>query len=74
MNKLYNEHRNTNSTRYLSLVFQNNFTKGTYIVRQGANGDTFYIISEGQVKVTKKVDGMSYGGTKFFMRNKYFAF
>ena len=26
-------------------------------MRQGTNGDTFYIISEGQVRVTKKGDG-----------------
>jgi CRP-like cAMP-binding protein len=26
-------------------------------VRQGTSGDTFYIISEGQVRVTQKVEG-----------------
>lgn len=28
------------------------YQKGDYIVRQGARGDTFFIISKGQVKVT----------------------
>ncbi|KAK2149404.1 hypothetical protein LSH36_454g06009 [Paralvinella palmiformis] len=30
------------------------YTNGEYIIRQGARGDTFYIIAKGQVKVTKK--------------------
>jgi len=28
------------------------YQKGDYIVRQGARGDTFFIISKGQVRVT----------------------
>jgi len=30
------------------------FPQGSYIIRQETSGDTFYIISEGKVKVTKK--------------------
>jgi len=30
------------------------YNKGDYIVREGTSGDTFYIISDGSVKVTKK--------------------
>ncbi|ELT93924.1 hypothetical protein CAPTEDRAFT_158933 [Capitella teleta] len=30
------------------------YEKGEYIIRQGARGDTFYIISKGKVSVTKK--------------------
>ncbi|CAG0884400.1 unnamed protein product [Cyprideis torosa] len=30
------------------------YRKGDYIIRQGARGDTFFIISKGQVKVTMK--------------------
>ncbi|XP_030379878.1 cGMP-dependent protein kinase, isozyme 1-like isoform X2 [Scaptodrosophila lebanonensis] len=30
------------------------FAAGTYIIRQGANGDTFFLISQGSVKVTQK--------------------
>ena len=33
------------------------FPKGEYIVKQGSSGNVFYIISEGQVKVTRKLDG-----------------
>uniref|UniRef100_A0A7N8XVI8 cGMP-dependent protein kinase n=1 Tax=Mastacembelus armatus TaxID=205130 RepID=A0A7N8XVI8_9TELE len=33
------------------------YTEGDYIIRQGATGDTFYIISKGQVKVTEKKPG-----------------
>lgn len=33
------------------------YQKGDYIVRQGTHGDTFYIISEGQVRITKRVEG-----------------
>jgi len=32
------------------------YRKGDYIVRQGTSGDTFYIISEGDVKVTKRTE------------------
>ena len=30
---------------------------GNYIVREGTSGDTFYIISDGDVRVTKKSAG-----------------
>lgn len=30
---------------------------GDYIVRQGARGDTFYIIAKGQIKETKLREG-----------------
>ena len=41
------------------LLLQSHFGRGAYIVRQGAAGDTFYIISEGKVKVTQKKEGKS---------------
>ncbi|KAI9577962.1 cGMP-dependent protein kinase, isozyme 1 isoform X1 [Glossina fuscipes] len=33
------------------------YSSGTYIIRQGASGDTFFLISQGMVKVTQKVSG-----------------
>ena len=33
------------------------FVLGDYIVRQGTSGDTFYIITEGQVRITRRVEG-----------------
>uniref|UniRef100_A0A1A8NH50 cGMP-dependent protein kinase n=1 Tax=Nothobranchius pienaari TaxID=704102 RepID=A0A1A8NH50_9TELE len=36
---------------------ETNYTDGDFIVRQGATGDTFYIISKGQVSVTEKKPG-----------------
>jgi len=33
------------------------YKKGQYIVREGTSGDTFYIISDGGVRVTKKTAG-----------------
>ena len=51
----------------MSILFsppQNVFPEGTYIIRQGTVGDTFYIISEGKVKVTKKVEGQFVKVTK----------
>ena len=36
------------------------FSHGDYIVRQGTSGDTFYVISEGQVRVTRRVEGKYY--------------
>ncbi|XP_040898400.1 cGMP-dependent protein kinase 1 isoform X1 [Toxotes jaculatrix] len=39
------------------LMEETYYTEGDYIIRQGATGDTFYIISKGQVKVTEKKPG-----------------
>uniref|UniRef100_A0A3Q3M104 cGMP-dependent protein kinase n=1 Tax=Mastacembelus armatus TaxID=205130 RepID=A0A3Q3M104_9TELE len=39
------------------LMEEMHYTEGDYIIRQGATGDTFYIISKGQVKVTEKKPG-----------------
>ncbi|XP_056146631.1 cGMP-dependent protein kinase 1-like isoform X2 [Lampris incognitus] len=33
---------------------ETHYSEGDYIIRQGATGDTFFIISEGQVKVTQQ--------------------
>uniref|UniRef100_A0A1A9W6T0 cGMP-dependent protein kinase n=1 Tax=Glossina brevipalpis TaxID=37001 RepID=A0A1A9W6T0_9MUSC len=33
------------------------YPSGTYIIRQGASGDTFFLISQGMVKVTQKLSG-----------------
>ena len=33
------------------------FKAGEYIVREGTAGDTFYILSDGEVRVTKRVNG-----------------
>ena len=33
------------------------FILGDYIVRQGTSGDTFYIITEGQVRITRRIEG-----------------
>lgn len=33
---------------------ETHYQEGDYIVRQGARGDTFFIISKGQVRVTIK--------------------
>ncbi|XP_063703032.1 cGMP-dependent protein kinase, isozyme 1 isoform X2 [Culicoides brevitarsis] len=33
------------------------YPAGTYIIRQGASGDTFFLISQGTVKVTQRVPG-----------------
>ncbi|KAG7243894.1 hypothetical protein INR49_006049 [Caranx melampygus] len=39
------------------LMEETHYSEGDYIIRQGATGDTFYIISKGQVKVTEKKPG-----------------
>lgn len=36
------------------IFLQTFYTNGDYIIRQGARGDTFFIISRGQVRVTIK--------------------
>ncbi|KRT79901.1 cNMP binding protein [Oryctes borbonicus] len=42
------------------------YTAGTYIIRQGATGDTFFIICSGKVKITQRIPGM----IKFFPSRK----
>lgn len=50
------------------------FAKGDYIVRQGTHGDVFYIISEGQVRVTRKVEGKAEEEEiRFLSRGDYFG-
>ncbi|XP_023274012.1 cGMP-dependent protein kinase 1-like [Seriola lalandi dorsalis] len=39
------------------LMEETHYNEGDYIIRQGATGDTFYIISKGQVKVTEMKPG-----------------
>ncbi|CAN9513376.1 unnamed protein product [Ophioblennius macclurei] len=39
------------------LMEETHYLDGDYIIRQGATGDTFYIISKGQVTVTEKRPG-----------------
>ncbi|XP_037634372.1 cGMP-dependent protein kinase 1 isoform X1 [Sebastes umbrosus] len=39
------------------LMEETHYTEGDYIIRQGATGDTFYIIRRGQVKVTERKPG-----------------
>ncbi|CAB1343649.1 unnamed protein product, partial [Coregonus sp. 'balchen'] len=36
------------------LWFQTHYEDGEYIVRQGATGDTFFIVSKGMVNVTRE--------------------
>ena len=33
------------------------FAAGDYIIREGTHGDTFYILAEGDVSVTKRSEG-----------------
>lgn len=42
------------------MLFQEFYPAGAYIIRQGANGDTFFIISSGSVKVTQRIPGTNY--------------
>lgn len=39
------------------LPLQDFYAPGSYIIRQGAIGDSFYILRSGKVKVTKKIPG-----------------
>ncbi|XP_022055589.1 cGMP-dependent protein kinase 1 [Acanthochromis polyacanthus] len=43
--------------RMSDLMEETHYSNGDYIIRQGATGDTFYIISKGQVKMTEKKSG-----------------
>ncbi|XP_023141344.2 cGMP-dependent protein kinase 1 [Amphiprion ocellaris] len=40
--------------RMSDLMEEMHYSNGDYIIRQGATGDTFYVINKGQVKVTEK--------------------
>jgi len=50
------------------------FILGDYIVRQGTSGDTFYIITEGQVRITRRVEGKKdEEEIRFLSRGDYFG-
>ncbi|XP_023657303.1 cGMP-dependent protein kinase 1 isoform X2 [Paramormyrops kingsleyae] len=40
-------------SKVADVLEETHYADGDYLIRQGATGDTFFIISEGQVKVTK---------------------
>ena len=40
---------------HFSFTFQVFYEEGEYIIRQGARGDTFFIIKKGQVRLGKSV-------------------
>ena len=42
--------------RFSDVLEEVTYKAGEYIVRQGAGGDTFFIISKGSVQVTKNVE------------------
>ncbi|XP_038821322.1 cGMP-dependent protein kinase 1-like [Salvelinus namaycush] len=41
-------------SKVADVLEETHYSEGDYIIRQGATGDTFFIISEGQVKVTQQ--------------------
>ncbi|XP_023326889.1 cGMP-dependent protein kinase, isozyme 1 [Eurytemora carolleeae] len=49
------------------------YKKGDYIVREGTSGDTFYIICDGSVKVTKKGEGGSEEEIRTLKKGDYFG-
>ena len=40
-------------------IQQEFYPTGTYIVRQGARGDNFFIIASGRVRITQRLPGTS---------------
>ncbi|XP_064458304.1 cGMP-dependent protein kinase 1-like [Ornithodoros turicata] len=48
---------------------ETNYSQGDYIIRQGAHGDTFFIISKGTVKVTRKAGAEEGGVEEIFIRH-----
>lgn len=38
-------------------MLQEFYPAGAYVIRQGATGDTFFLISQGNVKVTQRITG-----------------
>lgn len=57
---------------------ETSYRKGAYIIRQGGRGDTFYIISQGQVKVTvdiqdDKTQQLNEKTVRYLKRGDYFG-
>ena len=41
----------------VGMLWQEFYPAGTYIVRQGARGDNFFIIASGRVRITQRLPG-----------------
>ncbi|XP_078732875.1 cGMP-dependent protein kinase 1-like isoform X1 [Lampetra fluviatilis] len=46
-------------SKLADVIEEMHYDAGDYIIRQGASGDTFFIISKGQVNVTRQAEGVS---------------
>ncbi|XP_062523255.1 cGMP-dependent protein kinase 1-like isoform X2 [Corticium candelabrum] len=55
--ELFQSFPDSRVTRIADALEEDHYNNGDYIIRQGGNGDTFYIIQRGEVSVTRKADG-----------------
>lgn len=52
---------------------ETHYNDGDYIIRQGATGDTFFIISEGQVKVSQQTSDKEHVTEKMMSKGEWFG-
>lgn len=63
--KLFSEWSEDLLSKVADVIEKREYNPGDYIVRQGARGDTFFVIQEGDVRVTKNVES---GGEEFIRK------
>ena len=49
------------------------FNAGDYVIREGTVGDTFYILVEGEVEVTRKLEGGEEERLRKLREGEYFG-
>ena len=49
------------------------FNAGDYIIREGTVGDTFYILVEGEVEITRKLEGGEEERLRKLREGEYFG-
>lgn len=70
---LFKEFPEDSMSRVIDCLEETNFKKGDYIIRQGAKGDTFYIINKGKVKVTMTDKGDNENFVRYLTKGEFFG-
>lgn len=60
-------------TRLASLINVESYKRGSYIFKEGDDGDKFYLIVEGRIRISRNVPGMGEEALAILKANDYFG-